>query len=581
MLPRAEYVRITGDTTLAKLRPVHTTIVTYVGTREKALGQCKLSVERKGIKHRIVFNVLQGKYTPILSLDASEGMGLLKFKDCDPLDYVCYANEESKLTEENLKAEFADVFDGLGKLQNSYSIQIDDSVRAVVHAPRRVPVPMREKVKDELDQMVHDGVVKPVTEPTDWVSSMVVVQKTNGQIRICLDPKDLNVAIRREYYPMPTIEEISTRLDKARFFTVLDAKNGFWQIPLDDKSSMLTCFNTPFGRYRWLRMPFGINSAPEVWQRTMNQLVEGLTGTEVIHDDFLIAGCGDTDEEAEEDRDKNLRAFLERARAHNLRLNADKLKLKMTQIPYIGHLLTRGLHVDQKKVEAIEKMPVPEDAKAVQRLLGSVNYLAKFVPHLSHIMQTLRQLMDKDIEWCWLHTHQQAFDQIKKALAMAPALQYYDVKKPVCIQCDASDRGLGAGLLQGGLPVAYASRALTSAEKNYAQIEKELLAIVFACEKFDQYVYGREKVYVQSDHKPLEVIFKRPLVTAPKRLQRMLLRLQRYSLDVTYTRGTEMYISDTLSRAYIAGEPNVHTATFADIDMSEGLSVSPRRLQEL
>ena len=179
VLPRAEYVRITGDTTLAKLRPVHTTIVTYVGTREKALGQCKLLVERKGIKHRIVFNVLQGKYTPILSLDDSEGMGLLKIKDCDPLDYVCYANEESKLTEEILKAEFADVFAGLGKLQNSYSIQIDDSVRAVVHAPRRVPVAMREKVKDKLDQLVHDGVVKPVTEPTDWVSSMVVVQKTN------------------------------------------------------------------------------------------------------------------------------------------------------------------------------------------------------------------------------------------------------------------------------------------------------------------------------------------------------------------------------------------------------------------
>ena len=207
-------------------------------------------------------------------------------------------------------------------------------------------------------------------------------------------------------------------------------------------------------------------------------------------------------------------------------------------------------------------MPVLEDAKAVQRLLGSVNYLAKFVPHLSHIMQPLRQLMDKDTEWCWLHTHQQAFDQMKKALAMAPALQYYDLKKPVCIQCDASDGGLVAGFLQDGLPVAY------------AQIEKELLAIVFACEKFDQYVYGRKKVYVQSDHKPLEVIFKRPLVTAPKCLQRMLLRLQRYSLDVTHTRGTEMYIADTLSRAYIAGEPSVHTVTFADIDMTEGLSVS-------
>ena len=170
---------------------------------------------------------------------------------------------------------------------------------------------------------------------------------------------------------------------------------------------------------------------------------------------------------------------------------------------------------------------------------------------------------------------------MKKALTTTPALSYYDVMKPVVIQCDASDSGLGAALLQNGLPVAYSSRALTSAETNYAQIEKELLAIVFACEKFDQYVYGRDKVHVQSDHKPMEVIFKRPLVTAPKRLQRMLLRLQRYSLEVTYVRGSEMYIADKLSRAYIPGNASVHTVTFENIDMTEGLSVSPSRLQEL
>ena len=170
---------------------------------------------------------------------------------------------------------------------------------------------------------------------------------------------------------------------------------------------------------------------------------------------------------------------------------------------------------------------------------------------------------------------------MKKALTSTPVLQYYDVKKPVCIQCDASDGGLGAGLLQDGLPVVYASRALTATERNYAQIEKELLAIVFACEKFDQYVYGREKVHVQSDHKPLEVIFRKPLVTAPKILQRMLLRLQRYSLDVKYTRGSEVYIADTLSRAYIPSEPSVHAVALAKMDMTEGLSVSPRRLEEL
>ena len=133
-----------------------------------------------------------------------------------------------------MKAEYADVFRGLGRLKDSYSIEIDDSIRPVVHAPRRIPVPMRNKVHEKLEQLMNEGVITPVTDATDWVSSIVVVQKPNGQIRLCLDPKDLNVAIRREYYPMPTIEEVSTRLNKARYFTVLDAKNGFWQISLDD-----------------------------------------------------------------------------------------------------------------------------------------------------------------------------------------------------------------------------------------------------------------------------------------------------------------------------------------------------------
>ena len=274
----------------------------------------------------------------------------------------------------------------------------------------------------------------------------------------------------------------------------------------------------------------------------MNQLVEGLAGKEVIHDDFLIVGCGTTDEDADIDHDKNLREVLDRARERNLRLHAEKMKLKMTEVPYIGHLLTReGRHVDPKKVEAIEKIPEPDDAKAVQRLLGLVNYLGKFAPHLSDILEPLRRPMDKGTEWCWLNIRQQAFDRMKKALTSTTVLQYYDVKKPVCVQCDASDGGLGAGLLQDGLPVVYASRALTATERKYAQIEKELFAIVFACEKFDQYVYVREKVHVQSDHKPLEVTFKKPLVTAPKRLQRMLLRLQRYSLDVTYTHDAGDY----------------------------------------
>ena len=154
-------------------------------------------------------------------------MGLLKIKDCDPLDYVCTVNESSKLTDINVKAEYADVFQGLGRLKDSYSMQIDDSIRPVVHAPRRVPVPMRNKVHEKLEQLVNEGVITPVTDTTYLVSSMAVVQKPNGQIRLCLDPKDLNVAIRREYYNTATIEEFSTRLKKSKILHSVGCKERF------------------------------------------------------------------------------------------------------------------------------------------------------------------------------------------------------------------------------------------------------------------------------------------------------------------------------------------------------------------
>ena len=219
-------------------------------------------------------------------------MGLLKIQDCDSLGSVySVCATTTGLSANDVLTEYGDVFKGLGRSKDTYTIQIDESVKPAVYAPRRVPVPLREQLREKLDELVNDAVIAPVTEATDWASSMVVVQKTNGKSD-CLDPNYLNTAIRREQYPIPTIEEVSTRMKQARFFTVMDAKNGFGQIALDEKSSMLTCFNTPFGRYRWLRMPFGINSAPEIWQRSMNQLVEGLEGIEEIHDDFLIVGCG-------------------------------------------------------------------------------------------------------------------------------------------------------------------------------------------------------------------------------------------------------------------------------------------------
>ena len=255
----------------------------------------------------------------------------------------------------------------------------------------------------------------------------------------------------------------------------------------------------------------------------------------------------------------------------------------------MGHVIsTRGLAPYPDKVEAIVNMPTPNDVQGVQRVLGMVNYLAKFAPNLSTICEPLRRLMDKDVEYDWQARHDKAFSEMKQLIARAPILQFYDVAKEVTIECDSSSVGLGAVLLQEGRPVAYASRALSKTEQNYAQIEKECLAIVYACERMYQYILGRD-VRILSDHKPLMTIFRKPMLSSPRRLQRMRLRLQKYSLRVEYQPGPQMYISDTLSRAALPdNNPQADTSghvvfqqSLEDDDSSQDLFVTDQRLQQI
>ena len=273
-------------------------------------------------------------------------------------------------------------------------------------------------------------------------------------------------------------------------------------------------------------MPFGLTPAPEEFQRRQHQVLEGLPGVLTIDDDILLYGEGDTYEEASRDHEAKLHKLIMRCREQNVKLNKDKMKLRLHQVPYIGELLTsEGLKPDPEKVKAIIEMPKPKDIAAVRRFIGFVNNLSRFMPRLSEVCELLPRLTMKDVEWHWTEHQEQALNKLKQLVTVAPVLEYFDPKEELTLQRDASDMGLGAVLTQNGQPIAFATRALSDAETRYAQIEKELLAVVFGLEKFHQYTYGRP-VTVQSDHKPLEVIVKKPVFKAPKRL--LLLRLLVY-----------------------------------------------------
>ena len=215
----------------------------------------------------------------------------------------------------------------------------------------------------------------------------------------------------------------------------------------------------------------------------------------------------------------------------------------------MGNIVSEsGLKPNAEKVRAITEMPSPQSKEELQRFLGKVNYFSQFIPKQSEIAAPLRQLLKKEAAWTWSHEHAQSVERLKGVLSCQPLLKFVDSTKPVKLQVDASKSSLGACILQDEHPIAYASRSLTPGEENYSQIEKELLAVVFGCERLNHYVYGRP-VEVDSDHKPLVSITKKPLIKYLPRLQRLLLRIQKYDINITYEPGKYMYVADTLSRA--------------------------------
>ena len=264
-----------------------------------------------------------------------------------------------------------------------------------------------------------------------------------------------------------------------KHFTILDMKYGYWHILLTLQSCMLTTFNTPFGRYRYLRLPFGLHSSAEVFEKRVEQLFGDLN-VAIYFDDIVVAGRN------QEEHDANLRRLLTRAREVNVKFNRAKVQLNKSEVSYLGHVVSNeGLCPDPDKVRAIEQMPSPTDKTGVQRLLGTLNFLAPYLPNMSVLTQPLRTLLKKDASWSWGPEQTAALKCIKDLLIREPVLKYFDIEAPTELQVDASQSGLGAVLLQNGQPVAYASRSLTPAEINYPQIDKELLAIVFGCEKFN------------------------------------------------------------------------------------------------
>lgn len=483
------------------------------------------------------FIVVDDSFEPILGLDACIRFNLIKRMDINTL--AC--DSEQVFLKRN-----SELFSGLGEFPETFSIYLRDNSKPILHYKKRIPMSLVDRVKDELTKMVKDKIISPVNYPTDWVNNLQIVEKPNGKLRICLDPKPLNACIRREHFLIPTIEDLTSKLANKRVFSVLDLSSGFWHMRLDEKSSDLTTFMTPFGRFKFNRVPFGLNCAPEMFQRKMVQIFGDLPGVIVYFDDVGIC-AGD-----EQEHDAIMAMVIERAKRNNVKFNPDKIQYRKGEVKFMGSILCNGtIKPDSKYRRAILEMKKPNDKSAVLRFLGFLKYIARVLPNLSRQTANLRNLTRNDVPFEWNDEHEREFQNLLKIVASNQVLAIYDPHKATIVQTDASKDGLGCVLIQEGRPVAFASRTLSISEQKWAQIEKELLAIVFACQRFHYFLYGCEFV-VESDHKPLETLILRDIDDVTMRLQRMFMFLLKYpGMNVVYKPGKEMLIADCLSRAQL------------------------------
>ena len=288
-------------------------------------------------------------------------------------------------TAESIKQRFSKAFQNLGHLEKEYNIKLQpDSKPHALFTPRLVPLPLRPKVTEELDRMEKSGVISKVTEPTPWCAGMVVVPKKSGNVRICVDLKPLNQSVRREVHPLPKVDETLAQLTGAKVFSKLDANSGFWQIPLSESSRLLTTFITPMGRYCFNKLPFGISSAPEHFQRRMSELLMGLEGVQCQMDDILVFG------KDEAEHNNRLVAVLQRIEEAGVTLNPEKCEFNKRELTFLGHVIDSvGIRADPKKTAATQGMQPPTSVPELRRFMGMVNQLGKFTHNLAELTQPL------------------------------------------------------------------------------------------------------------------------------------------------------------------------------------------------
>ncbi|XP_025999364.1 uncharacterized protein K02A2.6-like [Astatotilapia calliptera] len=517
---------------------------TYGGHKVPVWGAAQVQVEFRDSKKTLDVVVVEGAGTSLM------GRGWIKALQLDWQPVHKIEGGENAL--QRILARHETVFkDELGTLKGfAAKIHVAKDAKPCFYKPRSVPFAMKKKVEQELERLLEEKIIQPV-KFSEWAAPIVPILKPDSSARICGDYKlTVNKVSPVEQYPIPRMEDMIAGLAGGEKYTKLDMSHAYQQVVLDEESRKYVTVNTHKGLFTYTRLPFGVSSSPAIFQRTMESVLQGLTNVAVYLDDIILTGKND------KEHLQTLEGVLQRLEEAGLRLKRSKCQFMEKEVTFLGHRVDKtGLHPVPAKVKAVQEAPPPKSVTELKAYLGLLNFYNKFLPNLSTLLAPLHKLLRKGEPWCWGPAQEKVFGKSKELLQSSSVLVHYDEQKDLILSCDASPYGVGAVLahrMPDGQekPIGFASRTLNAAEKNYSQLDKEGLAVIFGVQYFHKYLYGR-KFMIITDHKPLISLFhelKAVPQMASQRIMRWAVLLRAYEYVIKYREGKNNSNADGLSR---------------------------------
>lgn len=538
--------------------------VAYDGTRMKTIGYIEVSAQIEGnTAQKLRLFVVKDGGQPLIGREWFKPPGIAVKVDVEQIKTIGDTGKEEILS--SLLKEFNSLFT---RKRGEYKyaecdIELKDGAKPRFFRPRPLPLALQDKVSAEIDRLGSEGIYKEVRR-SEFATPIVVVPKSDGSIRICGDYKvSLNPLINIDRYPLPKPDELFSKIANSKYFTKIDLSHAYQGIRVSESLRKLLTLSTHRGLFEPQRLMFGIASAPAIFQREIESLLCGINKTVCFLDDILIGG------KAFSEHVKAVREVLTRLLESGLTINLLKCRFFVEEVTYLGFRLTlEGIFTDSTKVDAIVKTPYPSSKTELQAFLGMISHIIKFLPRSTEVLYPLYELLKKEAKFELTKRHKKAIDEVKKLVLKANCLAHFDPTKPVILRCDASPNGIGGVLFHKignkELPIAYVSRTLNNSEKNYAQIDREALAIVFCVQKFEKYLYGLHFI-LETDNRALSFIFggKNGLSKiAAARVQRYGVFLNLFDFEICHIPASKNTIADGLSRLPLVSEESPERINF-------------------